>query len=317
MTFKMFQGEMPNGNDIHILIDFRNFLHRAALARSGMSKGQDLCTSTGMPSGHIYRGFTMLRSLKKEYGGQFVVVFEGVKNFRYKLYPEYKGNRDRSKLVKTASIVPDGSPGPVSVDFDPTPDMIEMLSHMKCKFLTPHGGEADDGIATFVKNTKGRHIVVSTDRDLWYLLKNPKVTIVGFDRKEITKEQVRDIFHCPPSRVPMVKALFGDSGDNILNVPGLGEKKLANADLQKIIKKSANIEQLLAGVKSSANIDVKIRDKVAEHEDQVRLMYRIARLKQNVKHKIAILPGDAGKLRKLLLKFECKSLLNDAGFLTT
>lgn len=258
----------------------------------------------------------MLRALKKEHGGRFVFAFEGVDNFRYKIYPEYKGNRDHNKLIKTASV-PDGTPGPIPADFDPTPDVLALISGMKCTLLTPSGGEADDAIATYVTNTKGRHIIVSTDRDLYYLLKRPNVQIQSWDRKMITPEHVKTAYNCPPSRVPLVKAILGDSGDNILNVPGFGAKKMNDPVLQRIIRKSKNIDELIQNVKASKKFKPKLKAAIVEHEEQVRLMFKVAKLKVNIKIKSAEMPGDSNKIKKILHTFECKSLMADSGFLAT
>lgn len=306
---------MPS-SDLSIVVDFANFAHRAALARSGMKQGEDLLTSDGRISGHIFRAFTMLRSLKKEHGGRFVFAFEGINNFRYKIYPEYKANRTHELLVKTAAA-PDGTPGPIPEDFDPIPDLLALLAGLKCTLLTPDGGEADDAIATYVTHTKGRHVIVSTDRDLYYLLKHSNVEIQSWDRKMVSKDNVRDAFNCPPSRVPFVKAIFGDSGDNILKVPRFGPVRLKDDNLQRVIRKAKTIDQLLAGVQKSKKLDPKIKVAIEEYEDQVRLMYRVAKLKTDVSIKSAELKGDPDKIRKLLKSFECKSLMPDATYLAT
>lgn len=297
---------LPSQTDI--LIDTKNLVARATLAKS---YGPELTTRAGVSTGPFLRAFRMLHALKKRLGGNLVFCFEGGEQKRYAIHPDYKVSR------RTVPIP--GEDPTLSLTDQFLPRLVEMFQHMRCSFVTPNAAEADDAIFSWIKDhPKRSHVVCSTDRDLWYLLKYPNVTVLTAEAEPVSQEKVRTTYHVPPSRIPLMKALFGDSSDCIPKVPRLGEKDWAPLGALAVkAKHGRHFFQLLRDNKACAvvQLDPKKRDRILEHEAQVTKMLRVTRLR-HVAYTTAPRPGSHAKLTAFLQKYECVSLLPMAELMT-
>ncbi|HZO09585.1 MAG TPA: DNA polymerase I, partial [Myxococcota bacterium] len=107
------------------------------------------------------------------------------------------------------------------------------------------GFEADDVIATLVSRapSSAQIAIVSTDKDLMQLV-GPQVTLLdGIRDRRFGPAEVVERFGVPPERVLDLRALVGDTSDNIPGVKGIGEKGAA-----KLLEQWGDLDNLLAHV---------------------------------------------------------------------
>ena len=92
------------------------------------------------------------------------------------------------------------------------------------------GFEADDVIATLVRSAprgRARSSIVSTDRDLMQLVDERVQLLDGIRDRRYGPAEVEERFGVPPAQVLDLRALVGDTSDNIPGVKGIGEKGAA------------------------------------------------------------------------------------------
>ena len=113
------------------------------------------------------------------------------------------------------------------------PVIKEMLTAMKVPLMMLEGYEADDLLGTVAKKAEAdglEAVVVSGDRDLLQLaadhimIRIPKTKKGGTEIENYRTEDVMEKYQVTPIQIIELKALMGDSSDNIPGVPGIGEK---------------------------------------------------------------------------------------------
>ncbi len=196
-----------------VLIDGHSILNRAFYGVP------DLTNSEGLHTNAVY-GFLniMFRILEEEQCDHLAVAFDRKEpTFRHKMYAEYKGTR---------------KPMPEELR-EQVPLMKEVLAAMEIPILTLAGYEADDILGTVAKRMAGKGVevsVVSGDRDLLQLsdehikIRIPRTSRGVTEVKDYYPEDVKREYQVTPLEFSDVKALMGDSSDNIPGVPSIGEK---------------------------------------------------------------------------------------------
>ena len=249
-----------------VLIDGNSLINRAFYAIN------PLTDKNGAPTNAVF-GFTnMLMKIISEIKPKYMLVAFDVhaKTFRHKLYDEYKGTRK-----------------PMPDDLRPQiPRLKELLSVMGIKTFELAGFEADDIIGTLAKRYQGETIIYTGDKDSFQLVDN--TTSVYFTKRGITDTDIysADNFTektgITPPQIIELKALMGDSSDNIPGIPGVGEKTALNLvqtyggidgvyqnlsdfkgkTLEKIIagKDSAYLSKTLATINTKMDIPLEIED---------------------------------------------------------
>ena len=241
-----------------LLIDGHSILNRAFYGLP------DLTNSEGKHTGAVY-GFLniMFRILEEEKPDYLTVAFDlHEPTFRHKLYDAYKGTRKGmpSELVEQVPL------------------MREMLAAMGVKTVSMPGYEADDLLGTLARKSeqKGMDVtILSGDRDLLQLATDKvmirlpktskgKTTIENFHTAEVLEK-----YQVTPSQIIELKALMGDSSDNIPGIPGVGEKTAT-----KIIAQFGSIENAhehLEEIKPN-----KAKESMREHYDLAVLSKTLA-----------------------------------------
>ncbi|MCH2162728.1 MAG: DNA polymerase I, partial [Phycisphaerales bacterium] len=175
---------------------------------------------THMTFGFVGMLLRLLRNHAPEHLALVLDVAGDRGTFRSQLYPEYKANRD-----------------PPPSDLRPQVDRcLELLGHLKIPVYGVEEVEADDVIATIVREMKGSHpeldiTIVSKDKDLQQLLAD-RVTMLNL-RKDPDPDEVIDTGWLAqqrgitPDQVVDMLALMGDTADNVPGVPGIGPKTAA------------------------------------------------------------------------------------------
>ena len=175
----------------------------------------DLTNSAGEHTGAIF-GFLnmMFKFIEDEQPDNFAVAFDvHAPTFRHKMFDAYKGTR-KPMLPELKEQIP---------------RIQEMLKAMGVPVVTLEGWEADDILGTLsrIGEEKGFDVtIVSGDRDLLQLA-TEKVKISLVKTKEVINYYAKDFeeaYGVTPKQYIDVKALMGDSSDNIPGVEKIGEK---------------------------------------------------------------------------------------------
>lgn len=196
-----------------VLIDGHSILNRAFFGLP------DLTNSQGVHTNAVY-GFLniMFKILEEEKPDYLTVAFDvHAPTFRHKMFEEYKGTRKPMADELRQQV----------------PLIKEMLKAMGITIVEKEGYEADDIIGTLsVKAEKeGMDVaVISGDRDLLQLatehvmIRIPKTKKTGTEIENYLADDVVEKYGVTPKEFIDVKALQGDTADNIPGVPGIGEK---------------------------------------------------------------------------------------------
>lgn len=196
-----------------LLIDGHSILNRAYYGVP------NLTSSKGVHTNAVYGFLNMMFSfLDTEKPGRLIVAFdESAPTFRHKMYKDYKGNRKGMDPELKEQV----------------PMMEELLSAMNIPIVKKAGIEGDDILGTLSKRAeeKGYDVtIVSGDRDTLQLatkkikISIPKTKKTGTIVENYYEDDVIKKMGVTPTEFIDVKALMGDSSDNIKGVPKIGEK---------------------------------------------------------------------------------------------
>ena len=175
-----------------------------------------LTNSAGLHTNGIY-GFLniMFKVLDEEKADHLMVAFDlSAPTFRHKLFDAYKGTR---------------KPMPQELH-EQVPVLKEVLHTMGIQTVSKEGYEADDILGTLSRicEEKGYDVtVLSGDRDLLQLatekvkISIPKTKAGGTQVEEYFARDVLEAYKVTPVQFIDLKALMGDSSDNIPGVPGI------------------------------------------------------------------------------------------------
>lgn len=168
-----------------------------------------------------------VNSLKKSYKASHVVIAcdQGSSSYRKALSPIYKQNRKDKFAEQT-----DAEKAAFELFFEDFTKTLEHISeNTEYPVLRFQGVEADD-IAAYIVSKKANIGVddiwlISSDRD-WDLLVDTGVSRFSYvTRKEVTESNWKTHYDHSQEDYISIKCLMGDSGDNVLGVPGIGPKR--------------------------------------------------------------------------------------------
>lgn len=196
-----------------LLIDGHSILNRAFFGLP------DLTNAAGLHTNAVY-GFLniMFKIIETEQPTYLTVAFdEHAPTFRHKMYDAYKGTRKPMAEELRQQV----------------PMMKQMLRAMGVVVISQEGLEADDLLGTMARDAEARGMevtIVSGDRDLLQLatehtkISIPKTKKTGTEIENYYASDVAERYLVTPKEFIDVKALMGDTADNIPGVPGIGEK---------------------------------------------------------------------------------------------
>ncbi len=209
-----------------VLIDGHSILNRAFYGVP------DLTNSEGLHTNAVY-GFLniMFKILEEEKPEYLTVAFDvHAPTFRHEMYAEYKGTRKpmMDELRQQVPVIKD------------------VLKAMGVKIIEQAGLEADDLIGTISKRCEAEGMdvaIISGDRDLLQLatekvkVRIPKTKQGKTEVEDYYASDVKARYEVTPKEFIDLKALMGDTSDNIPGVPSIGEKTAT-----KIIVEYGSIE---------------------------------------------------------------------------
>ena len=210
-----------------VLIDGHSILNRAFYGLP------DLTNAEGLHTNAIYGFLTIMFKLLEEEKPEYLTVAFDVHapTFRHKMYAEYKGTRKPMADELRQQV----------------PVIKEVLHAMGVKTIECAGLEADDLIGTLSNRCENEGMevtVISGDRDLLQLatehvkIRIPKTKQGKTEIEDYYAKDVEERYHVTPKEFIDLKALMGDTADNIPGVPSIGEKTAT-----KIITQYHSIEE--------------------------------------------------------------------------
>lgn len=278
-----------------VVIDGKSVFYRGYYAMPNLS------TADGTPTGGVY-GFTamsmeVLKKLKPDY---VAVAWDKPKTNirkRTELYPEYKANRK-----------------PAPPDFYvQIPILHELLEALGWPLYELDDYEADDIMGAFAKQASEQGIetcLITSDLDALQVV-GPLTHVYalkkGFSNIELFKpESFEDKYHIRVDQFLDLKALKGDSSDNIPGVPGVGEKTAI--DLLQKYDTLDGIYENLWEMKDSLRRKLEDGKASAYLSKSIGEIWTDAPVELDLKE-MAIDDFDPVKLKEILMKLEFRSLL--------
>ncbi len=195
----------------NLLIDGNSLINRAFYALPILSTDEGVCTNG------VYGFLKMMYKAIDEYAPDRVICAFDLKKptFRHLRYADYKAGRKKMPDELVPQI----------------PLLKEVLKQLGVMCVEKEGYEADDIIGTFARlgdENGDSTVIITGDRDSFQLI--TENTHVWFTKKgisdilELTPDNLKENYGVEPYQVCDLKALMGDSSDNIPGVAGIGEK---------------------------------------------------------------------------------------------
>lgn len=241
-----------------LLIDGHSILNRAFYGLP------DLTNSQGKHTGAVYGFLNILfKTLEEEKPGYLAVAFDlHTPTFRHKIYDAYKGTRKAMPEELREQV----------------PLIKEVLGAMGVYVITKEGYEADDILGTLAKRSEAKGMdvtILSGDRDLLQLatekimIRLPKTVKGKTTIEDYHAQQVLEKYQVTPPQIIELKALMGDSSDNIPGIPGVGEKTATKMVVQ--FGTIENAYEHLEEVKPN-----KAKESLRDHYDLAKLSKTLA-----------------------------------------
>ena len=241
-----------------VLIDGHSILNRAFYGLP------DLTNAQGQHTGGVYGFLTiMLKVLGEENADYLAVAFDvHAPTFRHELYAEYKGTR---------------KPMPEELR-EQVPLIKEVLQAMGILTIEKPGLEADDILGTLAKRGEkdGLEVsLISGDRDLLQIasehikIRIPKTKGGRTEVEDYYAKDVKAAYQVTPQQFIELKALMGDTADNIPGVPKVGQKTAT--DLMVSYGSIKNIYAHLEEISKKS-----IRESLAQNRDLAELSLKLA-----------------------------------------
>ncbi|EAJ6177915.1 DNA polymerase I [Campylobacter lari] len=274
------------------IIDTFGFFFRLFYALKGLKN------SKGEPSNMISGFANFIYSLKNEHPSDMIIfaLDSKGKTFRSEIDPNYKINRTPPPPDLLAQI----------------PICIQMIEKMGFSSFSCEGYEADDIIASLVKECENKDIfirIITQDKDLYQLIKDDKVSIYSpISKNDYNEAGCLEKYGVKPSQIRDFLALCGDSSDNIPGVKGIGAKGAKN-----LLDEFESIEEIYENLTLVRN--ERSRNLLLEGKENAFLSKKLASLYENLDVKNMLLnceyPKDEPllKIMDVLEHYELNALL--------
>jgi len=262
-----------------------------------------LSTKEGVYTNAVF-GFLniLLKLLNEENPDALCVTFDlKAPTFRHEQFEGYKAKR-KAMPEELASQIP---------------ILKEVLDAMNIPRYELEGYEADDLIGTIAKRCEEsgvKCIVVTGDRDSLQLINDSTTVKLVSTRmgqtefKTMTPETFLEEYGFSPEKMVDLKALMGDSSDNIPGVPGVGEKTALD-----LIRRFGSIKEIYDNIET---LDIKdsVRKKLIEGRESAEMSFDLATIRRDAPldfepEKNLRRPADNDRLYELFKKLEFNKLI--------
>ena len=226
-----------------------------------------LSTRDGRPTNAIYGTVNIINRQLTALSPDYAAVCFDVHapTFRHELYPEYKAGRRPT-------------PPDLLAQFDACK---AVLRAMGLNVLEKPGYEADDLQGTLARMAGRAGVdayILSGDRDLLQLI-DPQTTVLlagNSDTVPFDADRFLAKYGIPVARFIDLKAMMGDSSDNIPGIPGVGEKTAV-----KLLCDYGTLDEVLTHGDDPA-LSPALRKKIAEGRDSALLSRTLATIDTDV-----------------------------------
>ena len=279
-----------------LLIDGNSIMNRAFY---GIMGNKMLTTKNGMYTNAIYGFLSIMFKNMEEVEPQYMLIAFDSKtaaNVRKNMYEGYKKHRHAmpSELAEQMPVIKD------------------ILKAMNIKTLEMDDYEGDDILGTFAKKfaKEGQDVyILSGDRDLFQLIEDhitvriPRTKMGKTETEIYTREKVEEEYGLEPIDLIEVKALMGDSSDEIPGLPNVGPKTSTS-----IIRQYKTIENLYKALEEgTADFTSKLKDTLIKNQDLAELSKKLGTINTNAPVKedlkdVKIVDWDREKVAEIFKK---------------
>jgi len=285
-----------------VILDSHAILHRAYHALP------DFSSSKGEPTGAIYGLSMMIISIIKQFKPDYILAaFDLPKpTYRHEAYADYKAGRKKSDPELVSQIKR-------AYDF---------YKAFNIPVYEKEGYEADDVLGTLADELKKDYdvMIASGDMDTLQLVDKKKVQVFTLkkgikDTIIYDEKAVKDRFGFDPKMLIDYKGLRGDASDNIIGIPGIGEKTATTlittfGPIEKIYKELKKNPEKFA----EAKITPRIQKLLSDNKEEAEFSKMLATIQRDVPVK-AELPKETwletvstDKIHKLFMDLEFRTL---------
>ena len=240
-----------------LVIDGNSILNRAFYGIRLLTNKNGLYTNAVYGMANIIE--RQISSLKPDY---CVVAFDlKAPTFRHKAYDGYKANRK-------------GMPEELAVQL---PYAKKCMENMGCKVLSVEGYEADDILGTLAKMSADEGVegyILTGDRDSLQLIGDLTKVLLVKTKETLCFDRAlfNETYGVEPEQFVDVKALMGDTSDNIPGVAGIGEKTAL-----KLIAEYGSIDSIYEKIEG-ASISASVKEKLLKNRENAYLSQMLARI---------------------------------------
>lgn len=285
-----------------LLVDGNSIMNRAFYG----TQDSFMKNAEGQFTGAVYGFLNIFYKFANEQQPTHIAVAFDLKapTFRHQMYEGYKAGRK-------------GMPPELASQM---PIIKEVLDTMGITRLELEGYEADDIIGTYAANAEREGLeccILTGDRDAFQLITD-QVSVLLPSTKQggtvavlYTPQEIQEKYGVIPGKMLEVKALMGDSSDNIPGVPGVGEKTALG-----LIQEYGTLDGLYENLEKVTK--PALHKKLEEFKEQAYLSRTLAEICRTVPLKIPLSDmgtedGDPAALKALFTKLEFHSLVKKFG----
>ena len=280
-----------------VLLDAHAIIHRAYHALP------DFTTPTGEPSGALYGLSSMLLRIIADLKPDYIAACYDLPKptMRHEAYADYKATRTKSDPALIAQLTTSR----------------RVFEAFSIPIYEKEGFEADDILGTIVEMLKGdpsiEIVIASGDMDTMQLIEGKRVQVYTLkkginDTIMYDEKAVKERYGFMPEHIPDYKGLRGDPSDNIIGIPGVGEKTatdlIANfGSLEKIYKTLKKDEAVFL----EKGIKARMIGLLKEHEEDAIFSKMLATIRTDAPIQFDLQEtarADAESLPKVLALFD-------------
>ena len=243
-----------------LIVDGNSILNRAFYGV------RPLTTKDGLPTNAVYGMYTILSKNISAVQPDYCVVAFDLKapTFRHKMYSEYKATRK-------------GMPEDLAKQL---PYAKKCMSAMGLTVIELEGYEADDILGTVSAKSSARGIhsyLLTGDRDSLQLIGDDVTVLLATNKETVNFDRAhfKETYALEPEQFIDVKALMGDSSDNVPGVLGIGEKTAL-----KLITDFSSLEGVYENY-NEAKLSPSVKQKLSDGKDSAFLSKKLVTIDKN------------------------------------
>ena len=296
MCYNIFINFLTEDNMKILVVDGNSIVNRAFFGI------KILTTKDGRYTNAIHGFMNILLSIMSEYKPDRVAIAFDVHapTFRHKIYAEYKAGRK-------------GMPDDLR---EQMPVLKELLGALGYKIIEKEGWEADDILGTLSHACTGddKCYISTGDRDSLQLISDNTTVLLATSKGTVVydKAKLMEDYGVEPYQMIEIKALQGDTSDNIPGIPGVGPKTAGD-----LIKKYSTIDYIYQNLET-VELKGKLREKVENNKDLAYLSRELGTIRTDAPISLDFddyipAPADNQKAVSILTNLEMFKMIDKIG----